>query len=417
MSALARGQGRLHAGRAAARDEHGLGGSGRQRMARILLEANLRVDRAPVLTVASDALEALEAADARPDLVGLVGPRLLGEVGIGHEGPGGQHHVGLAGGDDLLHETRVVERPDHANGGLDVLLEFGRVLHVGAIGQEDARTHQGEDLRPLVHADRRVDEIHLAVKLHGDLDTLVDAEPALVAGRRADAHVDGKAPSALLLDALRYGEHDAAAVFNAAAPLVFAMVDGRVEELAEQPAVAGMEGHHPEAAELRKRGRVGKGLDSLQDHLFRHGRHEHTEGVLAVHGAVDLVAAPGRVVGVGAAVLQLHRRYTAVPADGLRQPVDGRQRLRIVEVGVALPHAGTLAVGNRRAHVHGGRPAGALALEEGDGLLDRVLLRRQILVTYGRVEDAVLEDRVPQADRREQVGILTGVHERYLALD
>ena len=66
MTPLGRRQRSLHPGHAAAATSTRLAPGGRQGMPRVLLEADLRVDRAAVLAFGGDAGEALEAADAGP---------------------------------------------------------------------------------------------------------------------------------------------------------------------------------------------------------------------------------------------------------------------------------------------------------------------------------------------------------------
>ncbi len=247
-------------------------------------------------------------------------------------------------------------------------------------------------------ARRDVDEIHLAVQLLGYLDALFDAVAALIAGRAADAHVDGVLGAAEPSDAFYDGEQQSTTIFKAATPFVLTIVHLGVQELIEQPTVPGVDGHQPESAELGEGRRIRVGLDGLQDDVLRHGRDGHPHGVHTVHSPVDLVAPERREIGVRAAVLQLDGRDSPVTVDGRRQTVDGGQGGRVVQVSVAEPDAAALAVGNRRTHVHGGPSPKRLALEEGYGLFERVVLRGQVFVTHRRREQPALKDGVAQAD-------------------
>ena len=159
------GQRCLHPGHAAPHHEDGLGSRGRQRVSGVLLEADLGIHRTPVLTLRRGAREAFEATDAGPDLFRPAAAGLLGPVGIGHQGTGGQHDVGLAGGDYLFHEFRIAEGPDGRHWSLDVLLDLRRKGDVDPVRQEHARMGDGEHLLHLVAAGRDVDQVDLPVEL------------------------------------------------------------------------------------------------------------------------------------------------------------------------------------------------------------------------------------------------------------
>ncbi len=268
----------------------------------------------------------------------------------------------------------------------------------------------GEDLRHFVAPGRDVDKVHLAVELPRDGYTLVDAVPALVAGRPADADVDREAPAALPLDPVDDGQGEPAAVLQAPAPLVLPVVHVGIEELVEQPAVPGVDGHHPKSAELGERRRVAEGLDGLLDDLLGHGGDELPQRVDPVDCAVYLVAAGRADVGVRPGVQKLHGRHRPVPVDGRRQTVERRKRRGVVQIGVAQPDHAPLAVRGCRAVVHRRRASHGLALEEGDGLVEGVVLRREILVAHRRREQAVPEDGVSQPDGTEEMRILARVH-------
>jgi len=272
VSAFRGGQRRLHPGHAAADHEHVLGPACRERMPAVLLEAYLGIDGTPVLPLGSDAGKTLEAADAGSDLVSSSRARLLGQVGIGEQRPGDLHHIGLSGGDDLFHHPGIVQGADGRHRRGDMPLDLGGVAYVDAVRKEHARMGDGEDLGHFVTTGGDMDKVDLAVELLGDRHAFVDVVAALVAFRAADADLDREPTPAFLLDPLHDGQREAATVLKAAAPSILALVDLGGEELGEEPAVPGVDGHQAETAELGEGGGVAKSLDRFLDHLFGHRR-------------------------------------------------------------------------------------------------------------------------------------------------
>ena len=202
----------------------------------------------------------------------------------------------------------------------------------------------GEDLRHLVAAGGDVDEVDLAVELLRDGYALVDAVAALVAGRPADADVHWETAAALLLDAVDDGQRETAAVLETAAPLVLAVVHVGVQELVEQPAVPGVDGHHAESAELGEGRGVAESLDGLLDDLFGHRRDELAESVEPVDRSVDLIASGRADVGIRAEMHEFDGRHRPVPVDGGGEAVERGKRRGIVQVGIAQPDDTPLAV-------------------------------------------------------------------------
>ncbi len=189
--------------------------------------ADLRVDGALELSLGEKVREAGQAAHTFFDLVLPAGAGLEGDVRVGHKPAGDLHHVGLAGGQDLLHELRFHQGAHGGDGGLDVLFDLGGVLHVAAVGEEHAGMGDGEDLLHLVAAGGDVDQVAVAVHGLGRGDAGLDAEAAVVALAAGDADLDGEAGAHRLAHGLQHLHQQAGAVLVGAAPAVGAGVDER----------------------------------------------------------------------------------------------------------------------------------------------------------------------------------------------
>ena len=96
-------------------------------------------------------------------------------------------------------------------------------------------------------------------------------------------------------------------------------------------------------------------------------------------------------------MLEFDGRHGPVPAYGRCQPVDGGKRPRIVQIETPVPDTSALAVRHGGADVHRRRASDGLALVEGDGFLQRIVLGRQVRVVHRRCEVAVAEDGVSRA--------------------
>ena len=162
---------------------------------------------------------------------------------------------------------------------------------------------------------------------------------------------------------------------------------------------------HAESAELCVGRRVCKGLDSLLDDLLRHGRDELPERIQPVDRPVDLVTPCRADVGIGAEVGKLDGGNGAMAAYCRGQPMDRRERRRIIEVEIAQANDTPLAVRCGRTDVDRRCTSHCLALVKGNRFVDGIVPGREILVADGGGKTAVPKKGIAEPDGREQMGI------------
>ena len=200
----------------------------------------------------------LVAADAGVDLVRAVLRGLVDELGIGQQRTRHADHVGLAGGEDLLRDLRIVDAIGGAERDLDLLLH-----PLGDPGEGTAR-HRGRDGRHarLMPADAGVDDRRAGA--FDRLGELHDFFPALAVGDQIE-HRQPVDDDEVLADGLAHPGDDLHrqphAILPAAAPFILALVDVRDQELVDEIALGA---HHLDAVVAGFTGQLGAahvGLD------------------------------------------------------------------------------------------------------------------------------------------------------------
>ncbi len=101
-------------------------------------------------------------------------------------------------------------------------------------------------------SDRAVNNVGVAVKQFGELNTFVHVITAFMGLVNADAHLNGKVHAAWSVYRVYYLYREACTVLGRAAPFVGSAVEPGSIELIEKPAVSRMNGHHPKTAFLYK---------------------------------------------------------------------------------------------------------------------------------------------------------------------
>ena len=316
--------GRLHPGRSAAGNQPARRRlrAGQRARTEPSLAPGPRIHRARDRQALEDATDAaLVAPDAMDDLVLPPLLDLVRELGIGDLGAGHRHHVGLAGGEDLLRERRVLDPADGEHGQADDGLDLGGqvdevpVRHVRRLDRlEDVVVARGGD----VHV------VDLALRLEGlrDPDRVVDVERARDEIRQADAHADDPVRSRAAPHLVDHLAGEPQPVVEGAAVLVLALVVERREELVEEVAVRDVHLRPVEAAFARQLRRPAPPVDDLADVLVLHRLRR-----LAVRRRLDRGRPPEdtevvrRVARrVEPEVVQLREDHRAVLVDGVRQP-------------------------------------------------------------------------------------------------
>ena len=202
-----------------------------------------------------------------------------------------------------------------------------------------------------------VDQVHLPVQYFGDLYPVGQGIAPLLVRQLgpAHAHLDGEVRTAVGADPPDDLQHEAAAILKAPAVLVPPVVGEGGKELVDQPAVAGVEGHHLETGQLGHRRALAVGVGDLMEEVHAHGLHVIAPGGPDGAGPVGDVVAGEHGIGLPAAVVDLDGGHRPVAADRLSQRHQGGQH-----VGVGEQHR--LRMGQARAvddHIPHGDDAGA----------------------------------------------------------
>ena len=201
---------------------------------------------------------------------------------------------------------------------------------INAVRQEHAWMCDSKYFGNLVASGGNVDQIHLSVKLFCNCHTFVDVISAFIAHRPANTDVNRESAAAFLFDAFDYSYRKPAAVLQAAAPLILAIINFRVKKLVQEPSVPGMDSRHSKSAELGKSGCVCKSFDGFLYNFFGHSRDKFSERVKPFYGSVDLVAFSCRAVGVRTGMLQFNRCNCSMAIYCGRQTVDRWNRRSII---------------------------------------------------------------------------------------
>jgi hypothetical protein len=310
-------------------------------------------------------------------------------------------HVGLARGDYVV---GVVGRADVAfgldAGVADRLLEGGGERHAVLVLVHDGRDQLAE---VEIAAGAAGDVVHQSafVMIARDLLQLLERKGDLDVGVDTDSKADDEVLARVFSDALDHLGRKTHAVFEAAAPAVVAPVRPGRPELLDQGMVRGEQLDPVETAVLGPPRSLRKGLDQLLDLRL-------ADGVAAV-GIVIGRLARGRPVGleggvrvaVLADVIDLVDHHRAVLVAGLGDGPEGRDD-GVVLVAEVAPCQDPGAMGGYGLdHDHRGAstcPLGVVAQvpRAGQAVLGHVR-------GVGAEHDAVLQRRVPQGERRQQV--------------
>ena len=366
------------------------------------------------------------ALDAGDDVLAAALLYLVVELEIRDEHPGPGDHVGLAGGEDLLHVVHVEEAAD---GRAEDLRAAG--LHRGAVVQHGILVLAGVVARGVVEVCRlgaELEDVHEALGHFRELYGVLDGGAAVLA--RGELDLDGEVLPAELLDAGAQLEKEAGAVLDGAAVLVGAVVGARGEEPGEQRrAVGKMQRHHVEAVGLVFFRALGLLLDDLADHLvgeLLRGRavpHEDVHAVVVVDALAELREEEVRGVhrGVGVHVVGRVRREKGHQREGYAGVIVvdlvGKLADVVLHAGVRVQgeHGEAPAVLVFRlplAHVRpvGEGDDGRAVFRHGDDMVDDGLrgigLRPLQEVGQGVAGDQpVFQGEVPHADGGQDVGI------------
>ena len=259
--------------------------------------------------------------------------RLVGHLRVADHRPRHAAHVGLAGGDDRLRLLGLVDAPAHEDRLADARLHRGRVgSEVGV-----AHRHRGHDVHRASEAGGgagdhvEVVESRLVVQRRADREHLFRAQAlrAQLVARDPDPHHHLVAD--LRADVVQDLAHDAKPILRAAAVLVAAQVDPRIEELREQVAhaaqdLAAVDPGLPEAA----RG-VAVSRNDVVHQRARHRRRHDVEAFVGHRGGRPgrRRAAVQRFQDLAARVEELRKERCPVLVRGVREaPVAGGSRRR-----------------------------------------------------------------------------------------
>ena len=281
-----------------------------------MFATDLRIDRTAVLACPHNTRETITAPETLVDILVISGPRFERKVRIRNESARHIHDVGLPACDDLFHQNRVSKR---ANGAdftiLNMRFDRSGIFHIDAVFQEHARAHDGKCFVECCMSHRHMDDVRITIYGFGDLDAGLHTVSILTSLASGDTQFDNHARH-LLVDAFADLTDDACAVFRAATPLIGAGIEQRIQELAQQPAVAAMDRYHAEAADFRPFRMCDECVDRFSNLFFCHWQ-DMVPVVNAFDRSVDRVPMTGRLCGECAAVLQFDRWDRTMTADGI----------------------------------------------------------------------------------------------------
>ena len=204
----------------------------------------------------------LIAGDTDVDLISLARRGLIDEGGIGQQRPRHRNHIGLATGDDVLTDLRVV----NAVGGDDRYRQLG--LHpVGDIHKGRAGDGRDDGRNPrLMPADARIDQ-RGPCGLDGLalIDDLVPGIAALDQVQHGQAVDDDEVLADRLADMLDHLHRQPTTILHRPTPFILALVGAGAGELIQKIALAGHDLHAVVAGLFRQLGRAGVGLDLTPD--------------------------------------------------------------------------------------------------------------------------------------------------------
>ena len=271
VTAPGSGEGRLHAGDAAADHDHPLRCSRRPVPAGcpdLVLAAHVGVHRAADRSVGADAGDALVAIGARPG--GILSVHALGQpLGVGDEGADDADHVGRAASQSSLGLGRTGDAASHEDRQRRGTLHSGRHVQVGAAfvgGVEDDPPRRRRSAR----ADVEVIDCAACLEDLGQGTGIGGGEASrcpLVSGQ-ADADDEvGSDPTSHGGDDLK---KEAPSALLVPAVFVDPVVGQGGEELLDEVAVAAVQFDAVEAALGADLRRLGESIDHLGDLVGRH---------------------------------------------------------------------------------------------------------------------------------------------------
>src|SRR5581483_2318317 len=196
--------------------------------------------------------------------------------GVGDEGPDHRHHVGLAGGDDLVGfgEGGEAAGDDLGEGRAADPAGVGELVAVRFVGAAD------DPVEGVVRPERHVEVVELpgAVEALDDLGHFFDLEGA---GQGGAFGTEADPDDEIVADRGAHGVDDLDGepqpVLERASVVVGAVVGGRAEELAGQVAVGGVDLDPVEAAFPGPAGRRGVGGHDFVDLALGHGLGQEAE--------------------------------------------------------------------------------------------------------------------------------------------
>ena len=170
-----------------------------------------------------------EAAQAFHNLLRPVLHNLAGQIRIRQQLSCHLDDVGFSGGNNLLHLCRIAQAADGRDRFGDVLFNLRRKEDVAAVIRKHGRMGDAEGL--LIGAGRDMDNVHIGLQRHGNVDALIQVIAALAELGAAHTQLDREERSHRLAHGFQHFDREAAAVLQRSAVLIFPVVEQRGEEL------------------------------------------------------------------------------------------------------------------------------------------------------------------------------------------
>ena len=316
---------------------------------------------------------------------------LIGQIGVGNEGPGHGHGVRVPPVKDLLSLIRRHNAAHRHHREVGGLFDGGGIVGDEPVGLIGRGVDDGG--RPGVGVHRRadVDHVHIGPGHLDELHRIGQAVAPLDVLGGADGEHDDHVRPHRLPDPGQHLQREAAAVADRAAVLVLPGVGAGREKLVQQPAVPRLNVDNIKSGQLGHGRRLGVAVQRVGHKLAVHG----LDGLAIL---AEIVYRPDRIwarnifrVGHAARVVQLHRDRRTVFMDGPDHLGQRRQHAGVVQHRVPVGGHSVPAVHRRIPDAHHRRPAPGLFRKGADGVVSVVAVAVQIAGLDGGGKQPVLQ--------------------------